>query len=135
MQGVARLGGAGHGPAGLGKASYFSMQLKDGDLNDQLMVMAAHRYCLGRRSYIVGACLEWLRATWEQFGRNTRRVMVRDTVEALMDKLAGSPSDAAGGRDFAVFGFSRLSEDDQEWVRHAVAWEKKSWPLYEIPCT
>lgn len=109
------------------------MRLEDGNLNDQLMVMAAHRYCLGRRSYIVGACLEWLRATWEHFGRNTRRVMVRDTIEALMDELAGSPSDAAGWRDFALFGFSRLNEEDQEWVRHAVAWKKKPWPLYGTP--
>ena len=30
------------------------------DTNDQLMAMAAHRYCLGRRSYIVGACIEWI---------------------------------------------------------------------------
>jgi hypothetical protein len=111
------------------------MQLKDGDLNDQMMALAAHRYCLGRRSYIVGACLEWLHATWEQFDRNTRRIMVRDTIEALMDELAGSPSDATGWRNFAGFGFSRLSEDDKEWVRYAVAWKQKPWPLGGKPCT
>ena len=36
-----------------------------GSLNDQLMAMAAVRYCLGRSSYIVGACVEWVRENWE----------------------------------------------------------------------
>jgi hypothetical protein len=63
-------------------------------LNDQLMIMAAHRYCLradlrhvdnvsikemlsnlavaahnyclGRQTYIVGACIEWLLANWSK---------------------------------------------------------------------
>jgi hypothetical protein len=100
-------------------------------LDDQLMASAAHRYCLGRRSYIVGACLEWLQETWEQFDRNTRRVMVRDTIEALMDDLAGGVTDVAGWRDFATFGFSRLNNEDQKWVREAVAYKDKPWPIEE----
>lgn len=101
------------------------------NLNDQLMASAAHRYCLGRRSYIVGACLEWLRDTWEQFDRNTRRVMIRDTIEALMDDLAGGVTDVAGWRGFATFGFSRLNSEDQGWGRAAVAYKDKPWPIGE----
>jgi hypothetical protein len=48
------------------------------------MVMAAHRYCLGRQSYIIPACLEWLRDHWKQFTKNTQMVMLRDTLEFLM---------------------------------------------------
>jgi len=109
------------------------MKLDPNNLNDQLMAMAAHGYCLGRRSYIVGACLEWLCETWEQFSLNTRRVMVRDTIEALMDDLAGSPTiDRPGWESFAHFGFSRLSQTDQAWVRQAVAYKDKPWPLKEV---
>lgn len=51
--------------------------------NDQLMAMAAHRYCMGRMSYIVGSCMEWIRGTWEQLEPNTQNVMLRDTLEWL----------------------------------------------------
>jgi len=53
--------------------------------DDQLMCTAAMRYCLGRSSYIVGACLDWLKATWDQFSPNTQWVILRDIIEALMD--------------------------------------------------
>jgi hypothetical protein len=104
----------------------------DNNLNDQLMATAAHRYCLGRQSYIVGACLEWLQDTWEQFSRNTQRVMVRDTIEALMDGQAGGDIDVAGWQNFAAFGLSLLNEEDRKWVRDAVAYKNKPWPIEEI---
>jgi len=99
-------------------------------LNDQLMAMAAHRYCMGRSSYIVSSCLEWLEETWGQFDRNTQRVMVRDTVEALMDDLVGSPSiDRPGWTRFAKWGFEQLCEEDKDWIRSAVAYKNKDWPI------
>jgi hypothetical protein len=105
------------------------MKLKG--LNDQLMATAAHRYCLGRRSYIVGACLDWLYQTWEQFDRNTRRVMIRDTIAALMDDQAGGSYDVDGWQGFAAFGYLRLNDEDQQWVRSSVAHKGKPWPLEE----
>lgn len=107
--------------------------------DDQLMCMAAHRYCLGRQSYIVGSCLDWLRAHWAQFARNTRLVILRDTLEALMDDRAGSPTiDAPGWRAFAAWAWDesagRLDDDDRAWVRSAVAHRiaaGKAWPLDE----
>ena len=62
-------------------------------LNDQLMAMAAHRYCLGRRTYVVGACVEWIRATWGMMNDQTRSVMIRDTQEALDKDCAGMEMD------------------------------------------
>ena len=97
--------------------------------NDQLMAMAAHRYCLGRASYIVGSCLEWLRNTWADFSGDTRRVMVRDTAEAIMGGNAGHDMDVRGWRDFLAWAFADLSDADKAWVRQAVAHKNKPWPL------
>lgn len=64
--------------------------------NDQLMVMAAHRYSLGRRSYIVGSCIEFLDQVWGQLTVNTQEVILRDTLEALKHSDRG---DAGGAMD------------------------------------
>lgn len=69
-------------------------------LNDQLMVMAAHRYCLGRRSYIVSSCLEFLDQVWEQLSLNTQIVILRDTKEALERGTAGDDMDIRGWQAF-----------------------------------
>ena len=95
----------------------------------QLMVMAAHRYCLGRQSYIVGACIEWLRAWWPSFEKNTQNVIVRDTVEALMEKIAGSEYDEKEWKYFAEWAWKQLDEDSRRWCQNAVAFKGKPWPL------
>ncbi len=99
------------------------------NLNGQLMVMAAHRYCLGRQSYIVGAAIDWIREWWSQFSPNTRQVMVRDTVEALMEGQAGSGYDVTAWRELATWGYLQLPEQDQKWVKEAVKYKNKPWPL------
>ena len=98
------------------------------NLNDQLMATAAHRYCLGRQSYIVGACIEWLYATWDNFDRNTQRVIVRDTIEALMDEKCGSKLiDEPAWRDFVKWAFNKLNLEDAQWVRSSIIYKDKSW--------
>jgi hypothetical protein len=100
------------------------------NLDDQLMTIAAFRYCLGRQSYIVGACLDWLYETWDQFTENTRQVIVRDTIEALMDGLCGSPSiDRPGWKTFAEWAMKRLSASQRDWLRRSVYYKQKPWPL------
>lgn len=96
---------------------------------DQLMAMAAYRYCLGRRSYIVSTCQEWILAIWEQLTNNTRQVMVRDICEALMDGLAGMDCDEHGWRRVGSWAYARLTEEGQKWVKSAVAYKHKAWPL------
>lgn len=98
--------------------------------DDQLMAMAAFRYCLGRQSYIVGSCLGWLRAHWGQLTPNTRNVILRDTVEALMDGRAGSEAiDAPGWRDFLRWAWDRADAESREWVLRATAHKPGKWPL------
>lgn len=74
--------------------------------------MAAHRYCLGRQSYIVGACIEWLKGNWDKFDDSTRNVLVRDTLEALMDEC----------------GVGQIDPEGLNWVRYALGHKKESMP-------
>ena len=68
--------------------------------NDQLMVMAAHRYCLGRSSYIVSSCIEWLDRHWDQISDNTKQVVLRDTQSAVSENLAGHDFDRRAWQAF-----------------------------------
>lgn len=89
--------------------------------NDQLMVMAAHRYCLGRASYIPGACMEWIFATWGQFSPNTQNVMLRDTLIEL-----GRWPDMAYADEWRICArrmWELMGEDQRAWVRGAVAYQ------------
>ena len=100
------------------------------DLDTQLMVMAAHRYCLGRQSYIVGAGIDWLRKQPKHFERNTSRVIVRDTVAAIQDGRAGSQFiDGPGWERLASELFSEMPKEDQDWVKSSVAHRDQDWPL------
>ena len=97
------------------------MQLTEGT-NDQLMAMAAMRYCLGRRSYIVGACHEWLREVWPQLTTNSQNVILRDIVEALRDDLAGDQLDMVGWTHTARWMWESMAADQRTWVQGAVGW-------------
>lgn len=68
--------------------------------NGQLMVMAAHRYCLGRRTYIVGACIEWLRTYWPLVAAGTRSVIICDTAQAIERDEAGMDMDKRAWQRF-----------------------------------
>ena len=48
-----------------------------------LMAIAAFRYCLGRSSYIVGDCADWLGHKWPTLPPNVRTVIERDLREAI----------------------------------------------------
>ena len=48
---------------------------------DQIMVIAAVRYCMGRSTYIVGDCAEWLIVQWPHFNEHTKAIIQRDLEE------------------------------------------------------
>lgn len=50
----------------------------------QLMVIAAVRYCLGRSSYIVSDCVDWLISQWSEFDHSTKAIVQRDIEEAFL---------------------------------------------------
>ena len=98
--------------------------------DDQLMAIAAFRYCLGRQSYIVGSCLDWLAANWAWFEDNTKNVIVCDIVEALMDGHAGSPTiDVPGWKRFAESAFTKLNAKQIYWLYGSIAHKTQPWPL------
>lgn len=51
---------------------------------DELMVIAAVRYCLGRQTYIVSYCADWLIENWERFAPGTKKLIQRD-IDAPLD--------------------------------------------------
>ena len=48
-----------------------------------LMAIAAVRYCLGRMTYIVGDCCDWLRQVWTELEPGAQHVIQRDIEEAF----------------------------------------------------
>jgi hypothetical protein len=87
--------------------------------NDQLMAMAAHRYCIGRSSYIPGSCMEWIRATWAEFEPNTQNVMLRDTVEELVRWPDMAYADE--WMDTALWMYERVTDEQKSWLHDAVS--------------
>jgi hypothetical protein len=49
-----------------------------------LMALAAVRYCLGRSTYIVPDCCDWLRQVWTDLSQDVRAVIERDVEEEFM---------------------------------------------------
>jgi len=45
---------------------------------EELMVIAAFRYCLGRRTYIVETCADWIVMMWPVFSQKSRAIIERD---------------------------------------------------------
>lgn len=58
-----------------------------------IMVTAAHRYCLGRRTYIVSTCVKWLLKNWEKIEPHTRKMIREETQECIDQQLAGDACD------------------------------------------
>lgn len=105
------------------------------ELDTQLMVTAAHRYCLGRSSYIVGAAVEWLWKYRNNFERNTIRVIVRDTTEFLQDHSTDGTQwacDLDGWRSLASKLYTEMLDEDKEWVRSQTSRLDRAWPLIEV---
>ena len=50
---------------------------------DDLMAIAAVRYCLGRMTYITSDCSEWLVQQWPNIKPSARAVIQRDVDEAF----------------------------------------------------
>jgi len=78
-----------------------------------LMAVAAVRYCLGRSSYIVGDCCEWLPQAWPTLSESARNIIKRDIEEALK---TDDESRADGNQ------YRRLGMDRAEWEKVRDLW-------------
>lgn len=75
-----------------------------------LMVIAAFRYCLGRQTYIVSACVDWLMDIWRDVTENARGVIRRD----LLEEFERDDKARLSGSDFRPLGDNC---DRAEWVK------------------
>ena len=76
-----------------------------------LMAMAAFRYCLGRSTYIVGDCADWLIAQWPNIDPQQRAVILRDLEEAFK---RDDEARASGDNRYLPLG---MDMDRKEWER------------------
>ena len=82
----------------------------------QLMATAAVRYCLGRRTYIVSCCVEWLFVQWENFDEHTKALIKRDIEE----EIERDDEARANGCDYKPLGDDM---DRAEWLKCRQLWE------------
>ena len=64
------------------------------------MAVAAVRYCLGRRTYIVSDCQEWLCEIWDELPEKAQTIIQRDVEEAFKR----DDEDCAAGKDYRALG-------------------------------
>lgn len=74
------------------KKSAHLMLLEPWGPND-LMATAAVRYCLGRRTYIVSVCADWIVRHWEHFEPQTKKSIRAEVEELLAGNHAGDKCD------------------------------------------
>ncbi len=101
-------------------------------MNGELMVMAAHRYCLGRRSYIVGSCIDWLTKWWEKFPQGTQQAILRDTAEALLTNLAGDTMDIDAWMTFGKKHWQLADPKIKAYCMRSLAYREEQFPFEEI---
>lgn len=83
--------------------------------HDHLMVIAATRYCLGRMTYIVSECADWLIKIWPMLNEKTQNIIKRDINEAFVR----DDEDREAGRDHKALGHDI---DRAEWARVRALW-------------
>ena len=83
---------------------------------DHLMVAAAFRYCLGRMTYIVSECADWIISNWNDWPENTRNIIKRELEEAFKRDDEARED----GRECKPLG---CDCDRQQWERVRSIWQ------------
>jgi hypothetical protein len=76
-----------------------------------LMIIAAVRYCIGRRTYIVSDCADWILANWGDWPENVKTIIQRD-LENEFERAAQNPDWKPLGDDC----------DKREWEKVRALW-------------
>ena len=110
------IGEAGPDPKELGLLIDFAADaLNAMSGHDHLMVIAATRYCLGRMTYIVSDCADWLIKIWPLLSEATRKIIQRDIEE----EFTRDDADREAGRAFKALGHDC---DRHQWARVRRLW-------------
>jgi hypothetical protein len=83
--------------------------------SSQFVVLATVRYCLGRRTYVVGECRDWLIANWQDIGPRMQK-LIEQEVE---DEFRRDDEARARGSDYKPLGWDC---DRREWGRVRELW-------------
>lgn len=83
--------------------------------HDHLMVIAATRYCIGRMTYVVNDCADWLIKIWPMLSQKTTSIIQRDIEEAFKR----DDEDRESGRLYKALGNDC---DRQDWERVRALW-------------
>lgn len=83
-----------------------------------LMAVAAVRYCLGRMTYIVGDCADWLIEQWPNLTLVGQRMIIRDVEDAF------TLDDRARNEGLPARDYRRLGHDCDraQWERVRRLW-------------
>jgi len=100
-------------------------------VNGQIIIMSAHRYALGRQTYVVSSTIEWLQENWDILEQNSKFVIMRDTASELMDGLVGADFDDKKWREFLAWGLEQEDKEFEEDVRATLKWKNKIFPIDE----
>lgn len=86
--------------------------------HDHQVAVWATRYCLGRMTYVVGSCIEWLIQVWPELHEEARAIIKRDIEEAFAED--DRDREKLGGE----LGYKRLGMDmdRREWERVRKLW-------------
>lgn len=57
----------------------------------ELMVLAALRYCLTRKSLFIGVCAEWLPQIWSTLGTNIRQQVLAE-IRSYLNRSRADPT-------------------------------------------
>jgi hypothetical protein len=85
---------------------------------NDLMVVAAFRYCCGRQTYIVSVCANWLIEVWPMLSDHMRAVIKRD----LEEEFVRDDQARASNESYKPLGWDC---DRKEWERVRKLWEVK----------
>lgn len=86
------------------------------------VMLCAFRYALGRCSYIVSWMSEIVARHRAKLTSNTRHVIARDIVEALVRDAAGWDCDRREWLRLGRVLYAEMSNDEKRDVRRATAW-------------
>ncbi len=76
-----------------------------------MMAVCAVEYCLGRRSYIVGECVDWLYSIWPALHESARRAIIGVVESAYVRH-----------EQFQERGALGMQMDKEQWDRARKLW-------------
>ena len=102
-------------------------------VNGQIMIMGAHRYALGKRTYVVSSTIEWLKENWDIVSDNSRFTILRDTAQFILDNSGSEHSYVKPWRTFLSWGVKQEDVGFERKIQQAVRYNQETqiFPLDE----